>query len=761
MLAYASTIFLAAFLLFQVQPLIGKYILPWFGGTPAVWTTCMLFFQVVLLGGYAYAHLVATKLAPRRQAVVHLAVLVAALVLLPITPSARWKPPGPEDPTWRILVLLAACVGLPYFVVATTSPLLQAWFSRARPGASPYRLYALSNAGSLLALLTYPFVVEPLLSSRTQAVVWSLGFGAFVLLCGGCAVRVWRAARTGCGLAPSGAASAADELGERPRWGRRLLWLALPACGSVMLLAVTNQMCQNVAVVPFLWVLPLSLYLLSFVICFDNERWYIRPIFWIWLAASTWHMVGLMRAGLHARIPEQVVGYSLGLLGCCMVCHGELARLKPRPRYLTSFYLSVSAGGALGGVFVSLVAPRIFVAYLELHYGLWACCALAMVAFWVDKKPHRHWPRSWVTRIGVPAVLISPFAVVVLKPFAALRWVEAPVSRQVVFGTWGLGMALLVARQVFRKPSVRWRWSWLWMGFLPTFVVALVLLGAELKAQADAVWRDVAATSRNFYGVLRVTVRPREGSRGPIRELLHGRIFHGSQLLSEEGRRQPTLYYADDTGVGLALRHHPRREAGLRVGVLGLGVGTLAAYGRRGDSFRFYEINPEAERFATSLFTYIADARERGADVELVSGDARLSLEREPPQGFDVLVVDVFTGDAIPVHLLTREAFGVYLRHLRRDGIVALNISNRYLDLSPVVYALADHFQLKSLQFDVPGDPKRVTSRSDWILVTNNPAFLRSKALAEAKGRVDDANPRRVLWTDDRSDLFRMLRTLR
>ncbi|MBM4034723.1 MAG: ferrichrome ABC transporter permease, partial [Planctomycetes bacterium] len=392
MLRYALTIFLSAFLLFQVQPLISKFILPWFGGTPAVWTTAMLFFQVLLLAGYAYAHLVATKLQERTQAIVHIVVLFVAIAMLPIIPGDRWKPASGGNPTWQILLLLGVCVGVPYFVLATTSPLMQAWFSRTHPGRSPYRLYALSNVGSLLALLSFPFVFEPWLPLRTQGWLWSVAFALVALLAAYCAIR---ARTTGeSELLGSEIRDPKSEIrnDDRPGWGRYAMWLILPACGSTMFLAVTNQMCLDVAVVPFFWVLPLSLYLFSFIVCFDNERWYFRPVFWAWLAGGVLLMLWLMHKGVDADADvagllkaaglsgllkkeapavawTQIIGYSLGLFGCCMVCHGELVRLKPSPRHLTAFYLMVSAGGALGGIFVSLLATRLFKTYLEFHIG--------------------------------------------------------------------------------------------------------------------------------------------------------------------------------------------------------------------------------------------------------------------------------------------------------------------------------------------------------------------------------------------------------
>jgi hypothetical protein len=674
------------------------------------------------------------------------------------------------DPTWHILALLAVSVGLPYFAVATTSPLLQAWFSRTHPGRRAYRLYALSNVGSLLALLTFPFVIEPLMSSPVQAKVWSCGFVLFAGLAAFCALRTWSVAPAAESPATepvpdsaSGAPSAATppDTEHGPGLTRRLLWLALPACGSVMLLAVTNQMCQDVAVVPFLWILPLSLYLLTFVICFESERLYVRPFFWLWLVGSTVGMVWLLHKGVYASIVHQVVGYSLGLFGCCMVCHGELVRLKPSPRYLTSFYLTVSAGGALGGIFVSLLAPVIFSACFELHYGLWASCALATIAFWVDVKPHRFWPRSWLLRFVAPFFAVAPFAVLAFHPPSWRKKLDEPDALLWVLALGGLCVLLLLGGLlVVMRSRTRVRpWTWLAALLLPACIVSLGALGRSLYQEARGTLTDSTSISRNFYGVLRVT---RYGAGDPNEDRLllrHGRITHGCQLLSPAGSRRPIMYFSETSGVGLTLLHHPRRRQGLHVGVIGLGAGTLAAYGRPGDRYRFYEINPEVEHLATTTFTYLRNTR---ADWQIVMGDARLSMESELREGerhpFDVFVLDAFSGDAIPAHLLTREAFEIYLAHLRPDGIIAVHISNRFVNLEPVCLALADHFGLRDAVIEARGDDRRFLSNSIWVLLTRNVAFLNQAAIAQATIPIPPAERRTLLWTDAHSDLLRVLR---
>jgi hypothetical protein len=383
MLRYATTIFLSAFLLFQVQPFICKYILPWFGGTPSVWATCMVFFQVVLLGGYAYAHLIVSKLSLKKQALVHIALLLASLPFLPIIPGDIWKPAPEKPPALQILLLLAANIGVPYLVLSATGPLLQSWFSRSEPNRSPYPLYALSNAGSLLALLTYPFIFEPALKLQTQAYAWSVMFALFVLFCGGCAFRVFRVeARTTDGLTPL--APPFQEGENAPHPSRQLAWVVFAFVASLLLVATTNHMSQDVAVVPFLWIVPLSLYLLSFIICFGKDSWYWRPLWycllWIGLGAAAF----AFDLGVSLSIQLQITIYSLSLFACCMFCHGELVARKPGPRYLSRFYLLVSVGGALGGIFVTLIAPAIFNGFWEYPGGLMLCALLYIFTVFRD-----------------------------------------------------------------------------------------------------------------------------------------------------------------------------------------------------------------------------------------------------------------------------------------------------------------------------------------------------------------------------------------
>lgn len=675
MLLYAATIFVSAFLLFLVQPVIAKQILPWFGGSAAVWTTCLVFFQFVLLFGYAYADWTTRRLRPRTQVRLHATLLLLSLASLPIVPSVLWKPAGHEDPVTQIVGLLAVTIGLPYFLLSTTGPLVQAWFARTFAAGTVYRLFALSNFASLLALIAYPPLIEPWIPTRTQSLAWSAGYLLFVVLCaaaGFFSLRAATRASEGRVVTP-----AAEQPAPPPVLRDYVLWLLLAAMGSYMLLAVTNHITQNVASVPFLWILPLVLYLVTFILAFEGRGWYQRRFFLGPLAV----IVVAMAWGLHAdgeimEVTDAVPIYCTGLFVCCMFYHGELADLKPAPRYLTRFYLMVSLGGALGGLFVGVVAPLVFVTYYEFGIGL---------------------------------VLTGLIAVYLLWPLP--KWIP------------GLAAAVSVACVYYVHEYVH-----------------------DLT-------RGTSVLMRSFYGTLRVKDSGAEGGSNAVRRLLHGVIMHGEQYQEPALKRKPTSYYGPDSGIGIAIQHYAERP--LRMGVIGLGTGTLAAWGKGGDSLRFYELDPQVLGVAQRDFTYLADS---AAKIETALGDARLNLEREPAQGFDILVIDAFSSDSIPVHLVTREALEVYLKHMQPNGIVAFHVTNRYLDLSPVVKQIADSLGLSSALISHDPDEQELRySRTDWMLVTRNRDFLGSQAVRKAETPV--IVPTRLsLWTDDFNNLLRILK---
>ena len=677
MILYALTVFLSAFLLFQVQPIIAKIILPWFGGSSAVWTTCMLFFQSVLFLGYVYAHWLNRKPAGRRQATLHTLILAISLAALPILPNSRWKSVAVGNPSWRILALLSLTIGAPYFLLSCTSPLLQAWYARTHSRAMPYRLFALSNLASMLALLSYPALVEPNLTASAQAGIWSAGYGAFAILCG---ITAWRAAAREAGVEPGPALSE-----PAPGWTIRLVWIGYAACASILLLAVTTFLTQDVAAIPFLWIAPLSVYLLSFILCFESPRFYRRGIFLPLLAAA----LAFMAYRLSPNRPQMPAGLLIALLAacllvCCMVCHGELVRRKPAASDLTSFYVAISLGGALGGVFAGLVAPNLFNGYYEYHAGLALCAALVALTLWSES---RHFSSSLRTL--------------------------ARGALALAFGAY------------------------------------LFLLGVDLRASVHP-YRYVA---RNFYGQLRVQDDgDPDVDEFASRTLIHGVINHGRQLLGDQYRRLPGSYFCPQSGVGQAMRAlegSPRR-----IGIMGLGCGALTAYGRAGDTLRIYEINPQVVQIARSQFTYLRDSPAR-LDIEM--GDARLALESEPAQQFDLLVMDAFSGDSVPVHLVTREAFRNYFRHLKPGGIVAVNVSNSYLNLRPVMAAAAAAFSKVALLYEfTPEDDDFACFSCSWVLLMDSAT---ATAYPELKNEGEILKPRSGfrIWTDDFSNLYGIL----
>jgi uncharacterized membrane protein YfcA len=596
---------------------------------------------------------------------------------------------GPAAPVAHILLLLGVTVGLPYFLLSATSPLLQAWYTRTRVGALPYRFYALSNAGSMLALLSYPILIEPMFSSSHQAVGWSVAYACIALLC------------AAVGFLSRGEAVSVrtTEVTRRPDWKTQLLWVALAACGSALLLAVTNHITENVASVPFLWIVPLSLYLLTFILCFDASGWYRRSLFL--------RLLGVLLGGMayalspsYSGLPIKVLIplFCCGLFVCCMFCHGELARLKPDPAHLTTFYLMCAVGGAVGAAFVALVAPRLFSGYYELQVAMAACTILVLVVHYRD-------------------------------PQSEIR-------------------------------STPWQPAWLIViGLVVALVASLFISAREQSAEARL-------SVRNFYGVLRVIdgVVPNvivvkanavesldEDAR--YRRLMNGTIDHGLQFLAPSRQRWPTTYYGPDSGIGVALKA-AQENSTLRVGVVGLGIGTIAAYGRPGDQYLFYEINPLDVQIANHEFSYLHDSQ---AKIEIVLGDARLSLERESPQAFDILAVDAFSGDSIPVHLLTRQAFDLYFRHLKPSGVLAVHISNKYLDLEPVVVAAAAWFNREAVMISNSDDHQKGVYASSWILVASPAGFLAQPQIEKA-GTILAPSKNGALWTDDYSSLLKILK---
>jgi hypothetical protein len=669
---YAASIFLSAFLLFQVQPLIAKFILPWFGGSAAVWSAALLFFQLILLAGYLYAHCIIRYLKPKQQFWTHTGLLLLSLATLPIIPSATWKPSGSDDPTLRILLLLGATIGLPYALLSATSPLLQAWYLRTHEGAVPYRLFALSNFGSMLALLSYPFVIEPRMALSRQAMVWSLAYCAFATVC---IFAAWRSRQDRSPTVITDLPVVAP-----PRFSEMTLWVALAACASILLLAVTSHLTQNVAPIPLLWIAPLSLYLLSFILCFESDRIYNRAIF-LPLLVGAFYL--LARGGgwsrNNAEITNLIPVLCAAFFVCCMVCHGELARRRPQPRFLTQFYLMVSLGGAIGGLFVALAAPRLFHSYVELPIGIALCAALVTCVLWIDSR-----------------------------------------------ALWLRGASALIT---------------------------LAFTGYLIRNEAIAS-RPYFLSARNFYGVLRIRDDPPWKEIPPQRLLIHGTINHGSQLKIPGGDRIPTSYFGIGSGINRAIR--TLGESGpIRIGVVGLGAGVTATLARAGDTLHYYEINPLVFELAKSQFGFWNACP---AHKRLYLGDGRLILESMPDEHLDLLAIDAFSSDAVPMHLLTAEAYGTLVRHLNPGGMLAFNITNRYLDLAPVIAEAAAANGFAGIVVDDAGEQEDYLSPSAWVLLSRDPArfehanFRDKFAISKLKRK-----PGFRGWTDDYSNIIQIL----
>jgi spermidine synthase len=694
---YAIAIFLGSFLLFLVEPMAAKRLVPLLGGSAAVWTTCLVFFQIALLLGYLCAHWLATRLRPQAQSLIYsgllaICLLQAGLHLRPDVLSST------DHPVRSVFVVLTSLIGLPFLALSATNPLLQSWYARGRGGTTgqasattpPYRLFALSNFGSLLALVIYPWVVEPRFSLQAQDRMWLVGFAVFSFAC---AAIAFVSGRRGSGTTDLGAPAAGVDAEPQRPLGDRVLWLLLAACGSLLLCAMTNHLSQNIAAIPLLWIVPLTMYLLSFVVAFSRGQWLPRflriqiPMMNVSVARMcVLGLVGVSLTGLVYMISDlrldiplivSIPFYCSTLFILCLFCHAELHRLRPSPAHATSFYLLIAAGGALGSILVGLVAPVVFSGSYELPWTL-AFTALLVMAV-----------------------------------------------------TWRAGIG----------------WRIFWAG--GSLAISCVLL--FYHAQGDG--EHTLARMRNFYGTLRVSEVQDPMFTGITRTLYHGTITHGTQIFTDDLRMTPTTYYSHDSGVGLALDYccgtRPRR-----VGLIGLGAGTLAAYGRKGDVFRFYDINPLVPKLARTWFSYLRDSP---ATIEIVPGDARLSLAAEPPQHYDVLVVDAFSGDAIPVHLLTSQALELYQRHLAPGGIIAFHISNRFLDLGPVVQQEAEHAGLQAAWVSVTKDNDTIGAfSSDWVLVTANAEFLAVKKVADVADSFEDQPLR--LWTDDYNSVLPLIK---
>jgi hypothetical protein len=727
---FTLTLFVSAALLFVVQPLFARMVLPLLGGTPAVWNTCMVFFQAVLLAGYAYADAAPARLGARRQAALHLGLLLLPWLVLPIAIPAYWPPPDALHPAVWLLGLLAVAVGLPFFVVSTSGPLLQRWFAgTAHPAArDPYFLYAASNLGSMLGLLSYPFVLEPSLTLSWQSRLWAAGYAALCVLTAGCAAVVLRSRPA---PAPAPKAAPAPQTPPPLTAGRRARWVLLAFVPSSLLLSVTTYLTTDIAAIPLLWVLPLALYLLTFILVFARRR--LVPA-WFWRRSMPL-VVLLVVLALLSEATEPlalVIGlHLLGLFWVGMVCHGLLAEDRPPAARLTTFYLCLSLGGVLGGLFNALVAPLLFPTVLEYPLVLVLACLLRPGA----AKPAADAPGRRRLDVLLPAAVGAGTAALVLAAQAS-GLEPGPASVAVMFA------APLVVCYTFLERPVRFG------------------LGVGALLLAGSLYRGVHGTplhlTRSFFGVHRVTLSPSKA----FRELVHGNTVHGRQSTDPARARAALTYYHRTGPAGrlmTALRGDPRLR---RVGLVGLGAGSLATYAEGGQHWTYFEIDPAVSAIADDprWFTFCRDARARGVDLDVVLGDARLTLARSPDR-FGVLVVDAFSSDAIPVHLLTREALRVYRAHLDDDGVLAFHLSNRYLDLEPVLAELAADADppLRGYVWDdrVVGQAEKEEGKlpSVWVILARDGARLGPVVSADPWVPLH-RRPGLAVWTDDYSNLI-------
>ena len=704
----------------------------------------MLFFQSTLFLGYVYSHLLASRLRLQTQVKLHwLLLFLASIMSVFLIPNNSLKPDGHEDPTSQILLLLVICVGLPYFVLSTTGPLIQAWFCHAYPDRSPYRLFSLSNLGSFLALGSFPFLFEPYLELKTMGYVWIVGFWLFAICC---MISAWKVSRiVAYRMDESLEHSVASDASSRtidsvPGFLKRSAWIALSGIASLMFIATTNHVCHDIATVPFLWIVPLALYLLTFIICFDHPRWYIRGV---WSGLCTLGILGLTIVDLELTfIPNLILHFGTMFL-ICMVCHGELVRLRPiTPNRITEYYLMISAGGALGGLFITFVATPYFVAYYEWRFGLLISFGLALLVVLTTVVP---------------------------------KWFSISARREGILGVVSL-VTLLVAWAIDPFES------------------------RSFTNDQDGVVDQVILKGRNFYGTVEVSERQytralsAENNSGTSRDFndnrrdfKSGNVLHGRQLTEPNKRNEPLTYYNRDSGVGLTLEYcmnGPFRNKPLKYAVVGLGVGSLASYARPVDSDRkpdeciIYEINPLVEEIARENFWYLPDYEKRlGKAIEVRLGDARLTMEKEPPQDYDVIVLDAFSGDSVPAHLLTREAFEIYRKHLKKNadgslnGYICIHITNTFLNLYPIAKNAAEQV-LKMPYTSIYRDrePQRQFERSHYFIITNDRAFLdKTPTVPEYLTNTDISTgkttslaidrdwPGVALWTDHYSTIFNIL----
>jgi hypothetical protein len=727
LIVYTTAIFVSALLLFSVQPLFTKMVLPRLGGSPAVWSVAMVFFQSLLLAGYAYAHYLMRIGNRTVPVVIHLVLLVVALLTLPLSIAGGWGEPPTSGYAFWLLGLFAVSIGLPFFALAANNPLLQAWFVRTGhpSGPDPYFLYASSNIGSFLALLSYPVLLEPMFTLRTQNLIWTGGYGLLIVLIAACGALLLR----------SPAMAAVDVLAEdadtpAPAWILRLRWIFLAAVPSGLLIAVTAHISTDVAAAPLLWVLPLSLYLLTWVLVFQSRP--LLPHKWILLAQplAIAGVVVLLAIGGEQNLLLTLGGHLLCFFVIAMACHGELARTRPAARYLTGFYVALSFGGMLGGLFAGLVAPFTF-SWVAEYPILLACAALCR-------------PPGGEERLSRWSTWYWPFLAVLAIALIAPSYSEGKVSFLGDHRVWVIGAVGVLSALLALGLNVN-RWK-----IFATVAVALVLIRAYPSDNGRV------ETVRSFFGVHKIVVTP----NGQYHVLMHGTTIHGAQKFQNDdgtpltGRPEPITYYHKDGGIGQAITAiRERKGAPLRVAVIGLGSGTLTCASEPGENWKFFEIDQSMVDTARDpkYFTYIQNCE---PDLKPVIGDARLTFAREPDGVYDLIIVDAYSSDAIPIHLATQEAMKIYKDKLAPQGAVLMHVSNRHLELSSVVVGIAGANDLKSWVYSED------SNRDDeYIFATSVVVCARQEAdigtLASSdEWALTEADDKQRVWTDDYSNVL-------
>ncbi len=727
LVVYTSAIFVSALLLFSVQPLFTKMVLPRLGGSPAVWSVAMVFFQSLLLAGYAYAHFLMQIKNRAIPVAVHLVLLLVAILTLPLSIASSWGDPPTSGYAFWLLGLFVVSIGLPFFALAANNPLLQAWFVRTGhpAGPDPYFLYASSNIGSFLALLSYPVLLEPMFTLRTQNLIWTGGYGLLILLIAGCGALLLR----------SPALAAADRETEEtsapaPSWTLRARWIFLAAVPSGLLIAVTAHISTDVAAAPLLWVLPLSLYLLTWVLVFQSRP--LLPHKWMLMIQplAIAGVIVLLAVGGEQNLLLTLGGHQLGFFLIAMACHGELARTRPAAKYLTGFYVALSFGGMVGGLFAGLIAPFVFswVAEYPILLALATLCRPAASERWPV------WTRwYWPFLAALAVALIVP----AYREGTISTWLED--HRVWVAGGIG-GLAALVALGL---NADRWK-------IFATAVVALALIRIYPSDDGRVV------TARSFFGVHKIVVTP----HGQYHVLMHGTTIHGAEKFQNddgspvEGRPEPISYYHKDGGIGRAITAiRDRKGAPLRVAVIGVGAGTLTCASEPGETWKFFDIDQTMVDTAKDpkYFTYIQNC---APDVKPVIGDARLTFAKEPDGVYDVIIVDAYSSDAIPIHLATEEAMKIYKSKLAAQGAVVMHVSNRHLELESVVVGIADANDLKSWVYNEDsGRDDEYIFATDVVVSAREEADVGELASSDKWTETEPTEGERV-WTDDYSNIL-------